>query len=1494
MPPVTFFRDESQQYVFARFPANQDRDSQWVISFEGFVEELMSDDDDLAQSYLPTTFATALSLGNDHFTVNEEPAILVTASKALNIVIPSSGSRLAIYVDISFEVIQSVQVEHMQHSLSQEDYALKLNLISGVQASLLVNAKDVETTGVLLGFSSENAASAVKQCVLSRIGQKFPSSKRVSEAADVATSESADAVDFIEESGVSEATQPKASSRHTPSISHAKSVGSIPHKGHQVLQRHLGENLRNQFKDAGWPVIAPNGSASQPAADSKTLGPNEKPTKRRLGKEFVDDMLKQDHPKDIAQSTLAKISMTESKDPRVHSSQQESQVVKEPDATIEQGSTDQERWQQGMDAIDSAPEFQAQKIPMCAQTHASDQEANTLKSRSLQIYRPNNGVTTPPQRTILPINIEINSAIDQSNRINLGKIEQDSRAGQRNRNRHEQSIKAPRALMSRQAEKSDHQVSKLSQIQKENRSSQSMKHRQTSVSSQESINKSQKALVTDPQDRNNKNTIDVRQPKSTTHGSAQSQDDSSGQSNATKPKIVPAMNRVSSKKFVKAKVENGAVSHNANLRPSRAGSGSKTSGQRLPIPPADDDIWNEGLAIPVNKNFKPTAKKTRPTKTHAITKVSNSSKLSRNRKSQDKISKAGNLSKGPKSRPAKKANQGAVVSRAQPRRSAAVEANRKLGNQLSSEITPEEHTHDVSSIPNQMMQELPEIPRSPYLQHENDEPPKHRADLLKTALVLGPGGQDMTLQHDGLQKDITTPPDEYAGDQQVHLEDSIVSDSFAHENGAKPSTARIRDPPKPFLPTTALHVHQSPDEMKQSVKDPEVHLDVIRPGNSVVIAAKSMKTQYLQGDQKVRQVNDINEKRGQTPRIPAKPPIAPKAKAADPFATKLTPIISTKAKVSSIRYTRKSGPGDQHTKPANVQVANADGIFEQVIGQYTAGQEQIQPSHRKQTPVPRGMKRKSPDSSTQDHKKKRKESIIRYTAQRDRKSLDDKPGLTPLATSVSKANLIHFDKSGPQNQGKFGQARPTDHDFASISDFDGIVQSEKVPVQQSLALQTAQRITGKSHVSILPSMVNEVRFGIDMQTQRRALEPSKADMQRLPLSEKRNVLQPMPSILEPLGRRSQEKCDSRIESQTHVTEDGSPFLQSQRAFHAAPDADAMTEEEDIENALADAKLEDEHKFTEPIPPAPRLPEPKIVNARLNSLIPRRTENGNVGANRSARSGSHKQLPSSPHAESAVSNSEPFISRPTGVMVNLQTEETVVPSEIQDPFVTNEKVPVSSFISKLNQFAQKVHHEQVAVEDYNNHGQNKGDVIRLPPEDPDKQLVAPATPVQYHRPAESRKDAVEISSGSSSDHSTVKKSASVPSETERPVDPDSSNEWAEDHHYEMYTLLCGIVNRMVKRTIRSEDAIHRKVQDFSDGSKSLIDRLREEHSRHLEINVEIALQTRKKLAAACRKTTSDLEKLSGAKVDVVQRDWSMRQEALTEKLTDALAACQPLA
>lgn len=130
-------------------------------------------------------FAFALLIGGSRYITNDESAILVTISEDLNIIIPSSATGSATYIDISLDHIESASIDSRANSQSQTpNHVLILKLANDNGATCYVNASGDHSNSIGLAFAEENDAKTLKRL----LQPNLTTSKRISQSEGVKAS----------------------------------------------------------------------------------------------------------------------------------------------------------------------------------------------------------------------------------------------------------------------------------------------------------------------------------------------------------------------------------------------------------------------------------------------------------------------------------------------------------------------------------------------------------------------------------------------------------------------------------------------------------------------------------------------------------------------------------------------------------------------------------------------------------------------------------------------------------------------------------------------------------------------------------------------------------------------------------------------------------------------------------------------------------------------------------------------------------------------------------------------------------------------------------------------------------------------------------------------------------------------------------------------------------------------------------------------------------
>ncbi|KAL9626608.1 MAG: hypothetical protein Q9164_007839, partial [Protoblastenia rupestris] len=183
-----FHEVEHSQALLSRFPTGQCDDSQWIISFQNFVEDMPTNHDSSPEAE-SSTFACGVRFGETSYNIDDEAAILVTVGSDLSVVVPPSMRRPAVFIDILVSNVRAITTDSRQNTQSQSPtYALQMDLDQGGDTPFYVNASPTNESCIFLAFKSESVTSDVKSAIESRVaatGESMLFKHSESEAIDV-------------------------------------------------------------------------------------------------------------------------------------------------------------------------------------------------------------------------------------------------------------------------------------------------------------------------------------------------------------------------------------------------------------------------------------------------------------------------------------------------------------------------------------------------------------------------------------------------------------------------------------------------------------------------------------------------------------------------------------------------------------------------------------------------------------------------------------------------------------------------------------------------------------------------------------------------------------------------------------------------------------------------------------------------------------------------------------------------------------------------------------------------------------------------------------------------------------------------------------------------------------------------------------------------------------------------------------------------------------
>lgn len=387
--PEDVWPEQADMDLFAHFPVARHRSSQWITSFEAFVDDLGLKNA-LTQQYVllllaivatssltllrksVVIFAFALSFGGIRYNTNENSAILITVSEGLTIIIPDSLTGPATYLDVPLENIGCISLDSQPNSQSQTpSHVVVLNLHASNEHinTCYINANGCDHNAIALAFISINDAKTLKKLIQADDTRPAVNAQHslvtangnrqisVSQGVDVSQYSSEDELAMQVPSKDQSSISDRASAVLAPDNQHLLSGTS--HAATLLVQgsrASTGTSISNGF---------PPGSKNSEMAKEQTQGPAR--TLKELG-----------HI--VSMSTGVDVSKTESQ--RVtpvfgplHSDKErtggirgqrkgkvQEGILKNFEYSSESGLPSSMRWQKGAEGIENGPEFREENL----------------------------------------------------------------------------------------------------------------------------------------------------------------------------------------------------------------------------------------------------------------------------------------------------------------------------------------------------------------------------------------------------------------------------------------------------------------------------------------------------------------------------------------------------------------------------------------------------------------------------------------------------------------------------------------------------------------------------------------------------------------------------------------------------------------------------------------------------------------------------------------------------------------------------------------------------------------------------------------------------------------------------------------------------------------------------------------------------------------------------------------------------------------------------
>lgn len=163
--PDDFWKSKTHLDLYLKFPKSQHHNSQWVTSFEEFVDELVLGKI-LTQEVSSVIFAQAVYVGDRKWDLKEASDILVTLYEDLNIIVPERDDEPAVYIDVPFNAITKVYFDELVTESQQTTYGLVIQLMGGSAANCILNATGCAARHVALAFASEKDANTLRRLLM--------------------------------------------------------------------------------------------------------------------------------------------------------------------------------------------------------------------------------------------------------------------------------------------------------------------------------------------------------------------------------------------------------------------------------------------------------------------------------------------------------------------------------------------------------------------------------------------------------------------------------------------------------------------------------------------------------------------------------------------------------------------------------------------------------------------------------------------------------------------------------------------------------------------------------------------------------------------------------------------------------------------------------------------------------------------------------------------------------------------------------------------------------------------------------------------------------------------------------------------------------------------------------------------------------------------------------------------------------------------------------
>ena len=568
---------------------------------------------------------------------------------------------------------------------------------------------------------------------------------------------------------------------------------------------------------------------------------------------------------------------------------------------------------------------------------------------------------------------------------------------------------------------------------------------------------------------------------------------------------------------------------------------------------------------------------------------------------------------------------------------------------------------------------------------------------------------------------------------ELHADDAKVSlDSDIHVNNSGPAQSKRIDE-EPLVLYDDLSSILAPPESSDTQA---LHVTPKRKAEDVRNdqESKDSDSPFNRLNEKIRKKASKNldnaESRGvvQGP----KPAILQK----DPFAVRLGNIMPQDGSgIAEVTIRKKPKVPGQPLPIDKASVAREAKETAQSTTPRRDGEKEERPQDSDPTAAGPSSGTKRGASPTQIMPSKRTKRLVGNSAagQADSESIQ-RPSKTAADKSIRKTALMSSDRSGPKTQGKMAQSRSDeDTKIPLMAARNGLPDHPVTSLAEDPAI-----VAGKTIPNLSAVLVDAI-----------------------------------PPVL-PYSSQPGKKLYSKIGSQTRITAGGSPVLVNLPNEDVLTDQVSSTDKEEVEDALVAAKLDHDGDFL-------MLDDEEDDPALPHATRPSISKIDHVGRDRPSRN--RKQQPSSPLAPSTFANLDMHKLHDNGIIINVNTAEAVVPSTPQDPFRAGDRKRNNSFIKALRKTS-------------NSGSDSRQDKRASRPslrqslanrEDPDKTLVElPAA-----KRARGYKEVVLVYSSPSSSSSA--QNASLDSEEYAQLSPERERYPYEPHQAKMHKVLSDIVD-----------------------------------------------------------------------------------------------------